>query len=88
MVFELAYTAKFILSKAGCDDMTDVFLQISSPPWTPEGGVHLFLKALNEPPESGGGLWLNPPLEGVPGTLTTRPEYAPVGAAGPDPPAQ
>jgi len=46
------------------------------------------LKALNEPSESGGRGWLNLPLEGAPRALTTHPEYTPMRAAGPDPPAQ
>ncbi|KAK2541361.1 Clybl, partial [Columba guinea] len=35
MVFEFTYTGKFILGKTGCDDVTNVFLYISSPPWAP-----------------------------------------------------
>lgn len=46
------------------------------------------LKGHQELPESGGGLWLNPPLKGAPRALAAHPKYAPMGLAGPDPPAQ
>lgn len=58
---ELAYTAKLMPGRTGCNDMTNVFLETSSLLWTPWGGVHL-------PPRGGA---CSPP-QGTSGTAWVR----------------
>lgn len=57
MVSELAYTAKVVPGRTGCNDMTDVFLEIGSLLWTPWGGIHL-PHACSPPPGTSGTAWV------------------------------